>query len=187
MAARPLSRRFTSCTASTRRPAAWSCSRARVPRRRELSALFASREMRKTYLAVAEGTIDHELTIESPIGGKDAHTDRPAAAPARRLDARRGGDPHRTHASDPHPPQVDRAARRRRSPLRFVDAGAADAAARVEARARLLRRRARGAGSGRLSGPLIRSAPLWKTRSFAQRPSSASAATVRWRWPATGR
>ncbi|HEX6640185.1 MAG TPA: RluA family pseudouridine synthase [Thermoanaerobaculia bacterium] len=40
----------------------------------ELSALFASREIAKTYLAVAEGTIDRELTIESPIGGKDAHT-----------------------------------------------------------------------------------------------------------------
>jgi len=40
----------------------------------ELSSLFASREIAKTYLAVAEGTIDHEMTIESPIGGKDAHT-----------------------------------------------------------------------------------------------------------------
>ena len=40
----------------------------------ELSSLFASREIAKTYLALAEGTIDHELTIESPIGGKDAHT-----------------------------------------------------------------------------------------------------------------
>ena len=39
-----------------------------------LSALFASREIRKTYLAMIEGAIDHELTIESPIGGKDAHT-----------------------------------------------------------------------------------------------------------------
>lgn len=39
-----------------------------------LSALFVTREVRKTYLAVAEGRIDHELTIESPIGGKDAHT-----------------------------------------------------------------------------------------------------------------
>src|SRR5215212_552746 len=29
-----------------------------------LSALFASREIRKTYLAVIEGAIDHELTIE---------------------------------------------------------------------------------------------------------------------------
>jgi 23S rRNA-/tRNA-specific pseudouridylate synthase len=39
-----------------------------------LSALFAAREIRKTYLAVVEGMIDHEQTIESPIGGKDAHT-----------------------------------------------------------------------------------------------------------------
>lgn len=39
-----------------------------------LSELFASREVRKTYLAVIEGTIEHEETIESPIGGKDAHT-----------------------------------------------------------------------------------------------------------------
>jgi RluA family pseudouridine synthase len=39
-----------------------------------LSALFASRAVRKIYLAVIEGSIPHELTIESPIGGKDAHT-----------------------------------------------------------------------------------------------------------------
>lgn len=39
-----------------------------------LSELFASRAIRKTYLAVIEGKIEHELTIESPIGGKDAHT-----------------------------------------------------------------------------------------------------------------
>lgn len=39
-----------------------------------LSELFASREIRKVYLAVAEGTIDRELTIETPIGEKDAHT-----------------------------------------------------------------------------------------------------------------
>lgn len=40
----------------------------------ELSALFASRAIQKTYLAVVEGRVEHELTIESPIGGKDAHT-----------------------------------------------------------------------------------------------------------------
>jgi RluA family pseudouridine synthase len=39
-----------------------------------LSALFASRSVRKVYLAVIEGSIPHELIIESPIGGKDAHT-----------------------------------------------------------------------------------------------------------------
>jgi 23S rRNA pseudouridine1911/1915/1917 synthase len=39
-----------------------------------LSELFASREIRKVYLAVAEGTIDREQTIETPIGEKDAHT-----------------------------------------------------------------------------------------------------------------
>jgi 23S rRNA-/tRNA-specific pseudouridylate synthase len=49
----------------------------------ELSSLFASREIAKTYLAVAEGTIDHEMTIESPIGGKDAHT---IVRPLRQLD-----------------------------------------------------------------------------------------------------
>jgi len=49
----------------------------------ELSALFASREIRKTYLAVAEGAIDQETTIESPIGGKDAHT---IVRPLRRLE-----------------------------------------------------------------------------------------------------
>lgn len=39
-----------------------------------LSELFASREVRKLYLALIEGSIPHELTIESAIGGKDAHT-----------------------------------------------------------------------------------------------------------------
>jgi RluA family pseudouridine synthase len=39
-----------------------------------LSALFANREIRKTYLAVVEGVVDRELTIETPIGGRDAHT-----------------------------------------------------------------------------------------------------------------
>jgi RluA family pseudouridine synthase len=39
-----------------------------------LSELFASREVRKIYLAVAEGAIESELTIETPIGEKDAHT-----------------------------------------------------------------------------------------------------------------
>jgi 23S rRNA pseudouridine1911/1915/1917 synthase len=49
----------------------------------ELSSLFAAREIEKTYLAVAEGSIDRELTIESPIGGKDAHT---IVRPLRHLD-----------------------------------------------------------------------------------------------------
>jgi RluA family pseudouridine synthase len=49
----------------------------------ELSSLFMSRAIAKTYLAVAEGTIDRELTIESPIGGKDAHT---IVKPLRQLD-----------------------------------------------------------------------------------------------------
>lgn len=49
----------------------------------DLSALFASRKVAKTYLAVAEGSIDRELTIESPIGGKDAHT---VVRPLRQLD-----------------------------------------------------------------------------------------------------
>jgi len=48
-----------------------------------LSELFASREIRKTYLAVIEGAIDHELTIESPIGDKDAHT---IVRPLRRIE-----------------------------------------------------------------------------------------------------
>ncbi|MGZ5473711.1 MAG: RluA family pseudouridine synthase [Thermoanaerobaculia bacterium] len=39
-----------------------------------LSELFASREVRKVYLAVAEGSIDREVIIETPIGEKDAHT-----------------------------------------------------------------------------------------------------------------
>lgn len=39
-----------------------------------LSKLFASREIRKTYLAIIEGTIDEEITIDSPIDGKEALT-----------------------------------------------------------------------------------------------------------------
>ena len=39
-----------------------------------LSELFASREIRKTYLAVVEGSVPKELTIETPIGEKDAHS-----------------------------------------------------------------------------------------------------------------
>ena len=50
-----------------------------------LSALFASREVRKVYLAVAEGAIESELTIETPIGEKDAHT---IVRPLQRLDGR---------------------------------------------------------------------------------------------------
>jgi RluA family pseudouridine synthase len=51
----------------------------------ELSSLFASRQVEKTYLAVAEGSIDHELTIESPIGGRDAHT---IVRPLKQLDGK---------------------------------------------------------------------------------------------------
>jgi 23S rRNA-/tRNA-specific pseudouridylate synthase len=39
-----------------------------------LSELFASRAIRKTYLAVIEGSIEGELTIDSPIDGKEAIT-----------------------------------------------------------------------------------------------------------------
>jgi 23S rRNA-/tRNA-specific pseudouridylate synthase len=39
-----------------------------------LSHLFATREIRKTYLALVEGTIDNEVTIDSPIDGKEALT-----------------------------------------------------------------------------------------------------------------
>ena len=39
-----------------------------------LSELFATRSVRKLYLALIEGSIPHDVTIESPIGGKDAHT-----------------------------------------------------------------------------------------------------------------
>lgn len=49
-----------------------------------LSELFAAREIRKLYLAVVEGHIDHEQTIESPIGGRDAHT---VVRPLRRLES----------------------------------------------------------------------------------------------------
>jgi 23S rRNA pseudouridine1911/1915/1917 synthase len=48
--------------ARTREAAAW------------LSALFAEREIGKTYLAVVEGTIADVATIETPIDGKDALT-----------------------------------------------------------------------------------------------------------------
>jgi 23S rRNA pseudouridine1911/1915/1917 synthase len=39
-----------------------------------LSGLFAGGEMRKIYLARVAGTIDHPITIESPISGKEALT-----------------------------------------------------------------------------------------------------------------
>jgi tRNA pseudouridine32 synthase/23S rRNA pseudouridine746 synthase len=39
-----------------------------------LSALFASRAIRKTYLAVIAGEIHDEVTIDSPIDGKEAVT-----------------------------------------------------------------------------------------------------------------
>src|SRR5687768_18452313 len=39
-----------------------------------LSEMFATRSVKKTYLAMIEGAIPHDLTIESPIGDKDAHT-----------------------------------------------------------------------------------------------------------------
>jgi len=47
-----------------------------------LSQLFASREIRKTYLAIIEGQIENEITIDSPIDGKDALT---IVTPARPL------------------------------------------------------------------------------------------------------
>ncbi|MDQ3282216.1 MAG: RluA family pseudouridine synthase [Acidobacteriota bacterium] len=49
----------------------------------ELSNLFATRAISKTYLAVCEGAIEKETVIESPIGGKDAHT---IVRPLRQLD-----------------------------------------------------------------------------------------------------
>lgn len=39
-----------------------------------LSALFAAREVRKTYLAVVEGTLERDEVIETPIAGKSART-----------------------------------------------------------------------------------------------------------------
>lgn len=46
-----------------------------------LSGLFATRLIRKTYLARIDGTIDRETTIASPIAGKEARTIvRPTAA-----------------------------------------------------------------------------------------------------------
>lgn len=48
----------------------------------DLSRLFASRSVGKTYLAVAEGTIEGEMTMNAPIGGKSAYT---IARPLRQL------------------------------------------------------------------------------------------------------
>jgi 23S rRNA-/tRNA-specific pseudouridylate synthase len=39
-----------------------------------LSEMFATRSVKKIYLAMIEGSIPHDLTIESAIGDKDAHT-----------------------------------------------------------------------------------------------------------------
>lgn len=48
-----------------------------------LSELFASRAVRKTYLAVVEGTVEREHAIDSPIQGRTAYT---LVRPRRRLD-----------------------------------------------------------------------------------------------------
>jgi 23S rRNA pseudouridine1911/1915/1917 synthase len=49
----------------------------------ELSKLFADREMRKVYLALAEGAIESEMTIDAPIDGREARTTvRPVARTA---------------------------------------------------------------------------------------------------------
>jgi 23S rRNA-/tRNA-specific pseudouridylate synthase len=40
----------------------------------ELSLLFAGRSIRKIYLARIEGAIESQITIDTPIGGKDALT-----------------------------------------------------------------------------------------------------------------
>jgi 23S rRNA pseudouridine1911/1915/1917 synthase len=39
-----------------------------------LSRLFSSREIRKTYLARVAGTIEDVITIDTPLGGKEART-----------------------------------------------------------------------------------------------------------------
>lgn len=39
-----------------------------------LSQMFASREIKKTYLAIIEGTIAEDVTIDTPIEGKEAMT-----------------------------------------------------------------------------------------------------------------
>jgi RluA family pseudouridine synthase len=44
------------------------------PAAAQMSELFATRTVRKLYLAVVEGAVPHDLQIESAIGGKDAHT-----------------------------------------------------------------------------------------------------------------
>ena len=49
----------------------------------DLSRLFAARSVGKTYLAIAEGAIERDLTIDTPIGGKSAYT---IARPIRRFD-----------------------------------------------------------------------------------------------------
>ncbi len=101
-----------------------------------LSELFASREVHKTYLAVIEGAIDRVTTIESPIGGKDAHT---IVRPLKLLgettlvsaEIRTG----RTHQIRIHLKSIERPGRRR-PPLRLDDCRAAHASARLAARAR---------------------------------------------------
>lgn len=49
----------------------------------DLSRLFASRSIGKTYLAIAEGTIEQDLAIDTPIAGKSAYT---IARPLRRFE-----------------------------------------------------------------------------------------------------
>ena len=47
-----------------------------------LSELFAGRSIRKTYLARVEPPVTESIVIETPIDGKDAHTDVDAGDPA---------------------------------------------------------------------------------------------------------
>lgn len=76
-----------------------------------LSGVFASRQIRKTYLARVDGTIEHPITIDSPIAGKEALTlVRPSAGGLVEVEIQTG----RTHqirihlASIGHPVVGDR-------------------------------------------------------------------------------
>ena len=148
-----------------------------------LMAQLKARRVRKTYLALAQGSVGAAVgRIEAPIGRDPKDRKRMAVVNDGRravtgyrvrerfagLDAPRARPRHRSHAPDPRPPRGARPPRRRRPGLRdrHVAPGPgrprAPVPARLAARARLAvdrqARPRRGAAAGRARGGARRAA-----------------------------